>query len=104
MRSRTRIRINILPATWYGRLFAALLAIMLAVVSVFFVAFALVAGMTVAALIAGRLWWLRRKLRVQRDKDVIDGAYTVEPAQVLTVRPESTESENSNPSAPKSPE
>ena len=103
MRSRTHIRINILPATWYGRLFAALLAAVLVVVAVFFVAFALIAAITVAALVAIRIWWVRRKLRAQRDKDIIEGTYSVESAQVLTVQPESTDSNDSR-SAPKSRE
>jgi predicted lipid-binding transport protein (Tim44 family) len=98
-----RISTQFLPATWYGRLFAALIAVALAVIAVFFVAFALIAGMTVAALIAGRLWWLRRKLRARQDEGIIEGSYTVESAQVLTVQPDGADSNHSS-SAPKSRE
>jgi predicted lipid-binding transport protein (Tim44 family) len=61
-----------------GRLIATIVAASLAVAGLFFVAFALVAAVVLASIVAVRIWWVVRKLRTQRDKDVIEGSYSIE--------------------------
>lgn len=96
MNHQSQIRTNILPATWVGRVITILIATALAVVGLFFVAFALIAVAVLAAIVAVRMWWIFRKLRAQQDKDVIEGAYSIESEQTHTVR-----SEGTNDGAPK---
>ena len=78
MNHQTRIPANLLPTTWMGRLIAAIVVASLAVAGLFFLAFALVAAAVLASIVAVRIWWLLRKLRTQRDKDVIEGSYSIE--------------------------
>ncbi|MCE9642586.1 MAG: hypothetical protein K8S22_20910 [Betaproteobacteria bacterium] len=86
MNSQTQIPGNILPATWVGRVIATLVAASIAVVGLFFFVFALVAAAVLAIIVAARIWWVSRKLRAQRDQDVIEGSYSVErePVQPLS--------------------
>jgi hypothetical protein len=83
MQSRTSA--IVFPSTIIGRVVFALVAITLAVAGLFFLAFALVAVMAIAIIIGIRFWWLRRKIRMQQNSDVIEGSYSVESAPLLTV-------------------
>ena len=85
MNSQTQIPGNILPATWVGRVIATLVAASIAVVGLFFFAFALIAATVLAIIIAARIWWVSRKLRAQRDDGVIEGSYSVETEQTLVI-------------------
>jgi Flp pilus assembly protein TadB len=68
-------RIN---GNWLERIIALIVAAALVVLGVFFLAAALIAGSIIAALILVRWWWLTRRLRRQgRNKDVVDGEYTI---------------------------
>lgn len=89
MNTRTRAP-AVLPTSWIGRLIAVLLAIALAVAGLFFIAFALMAAAIVAAVVAARMWWVFRKLRAQRNAQVIEGAYSVELEQIDTIDANST--------------
>jgi predicted lipid-binding transport protein (Tim44 family) len=84
MQSQSRISARIFPVTLLGRIVFALIAATLAVVGLFFVAFALVAAAIVAAIVAIRIWWVMRKMRAQQNKDVIEGTYSTEPDQALS--------------------
>src|SRR3954463_8135372 len=75
---QTRLPTGLFPASVLGRLLAALLTISLAIVGLFFLAFALVAAAVIAGVVMARLWWVTRKLRAQRDAGVIEGSYIVE--------------------------
>jgi hypothetical protein len=92
MRYQTRIPSGVVPQTWWGRLAATLLAVSLAVIGLFFLVFALIAAILIAALVIARIWWLSRKLRVQRDASVIEGAYSVEVEPTRTLPAENAES------------
>ena len=82
MNTQTRVPPpSFLPATILGRLITALIAIACAMLGLFFFAFALLAAAVLATILAIRVWWVFRKLRAQRDKDVIEGSYSVESAQ-----------------------
>ena len=79
MNTQTRVPPpSFLPATILGRVITALIAIACAVLGLFFFAFALLAAAVLATILAIRVWWVFRKLRAQRDKDVIEGSYSVE--------------------------
>ena len=78
MDHQTQTPPKLLPATWLGRLIAVLVASALAVVGLFFVAFALIAAVIVVAIVVARIWWVSRKMRTARNKDVIEGSYSVE--------------------------
>jgi hypothetical protein len=67
-----------------------LIAAGLAAVGLFFIAFALIAAAVVAAVVVARIWWVSRKLRAQRDNDVIEGSYSIESEQVEIVQRETT--------------
>jgi len=86
MNYQTQIPSNVLPATWIGRVIAALIAASIAVVGLFFFAFALLAAALIAAIVAARIWWISRKLRARRDQDVIEGSYSVEPEQTQAIQ------------------
>lgn len=88
MNSQTQIPGNILPASWLGRVIATLVAASVAVVGLFFFAFALVAAAVLAIIVAVRIWWVSRKLRARRDQDVIEGSYSVESEPVQSIRSE----------------
>jgi hypothetical protein len=88
MNYQTRIPTGVFPDTWIGRVIATLVAAGLAVVGLFFVAFALTAAAVVAAIVVARIWWVSRKLRVQRDKDVIEGSYSIESEHMQAVHVE----------------
>jgi predicted lipid-binding transport protein (Tim44 family) len=75
---QNRIPPGIIPKTWLGRVSATLVAAALAVVGLFFLAFALVAAALIAGIVIVRIWWALRKLRAQREADVIEGSYSVE--------------------------
>jgi len=75
---QTRIPPGIIPRTWLGRVSATLIAAGLAVVGLFFLVFALVAAALIAGVVIVRIWWGLRKLRAQREADVIEGSYSVE--------------------------
>lgn len=78
MNFRSRVPPGLFPSSMLGRLLAALLTASLAIVGLFFLAFALVAAASIAAVVIARLWWVARKLRAQRDASVIEGSYSVE--------------------------
>lgn len=78
MNYQSRISASLLPTTWIGRLIATIVAASVAVVGLFFLAFALVAAALLATIVAVRIGWLLRKLRMQRNKDVIEGSYSIE--------------------------
>ena len=80
---QTRTSTIVFPATIFGRVVFALVAITLAVVGLFFLAFALIAVTAIATIIGIRFWWLRRKIRAQQNSDVIEGSYSVEAEQRL---------------------
>jgi hypothetical protein len=63
--------------TWLERILALIITAGLVVLGVFFLAAALIAGSIIAALILARWWWLTRKLRQARNKDVVEGEYTI---------------------------
>ena len=89
---QTRIPAGVIPNTWYGRVAAVLIAAALAVVGLFFLAFAAVAAALIAVLVLVRIWWVARRLRAQRDAGVIEGSWSVEadPTRALRgARPES---------------
>jgi len=86
MTYQKQISAGVLPASWVGRLIAALIAASLALVGLFFIAFALVAAGVLAAVVAVRIWWVIRRLRAQRDSNVIEGSYSVAPGHALPVR------------------
>jgi predicted lipid-binding transport protein (Tim44 family) len=90
--NQTRMFSTVLPATWFGRLIAALIAGCLAIIGLFFLAFALVAIALIAAGVLARLWWVARKLRAQREAGVIDGVYSVEIEATPAIGAESTRS------------
>ncbi len=73
---------NLLPTTVIGNLIAGVLAAGLAVAGLFFVAIALIAATLLGSAFALRIWWAIRRVRAQRDEDVIEGSYSVEPSQV----------------------
>ena len=75
---RSRISSALIPKTWLGRVVAALIAGSLAVVGLFFLAFALVAAALIAGVVLVRIWWTLRKLRAQRDASVFEGSYSIE--------------------------
>ncbi|MEO7726874.1 MAG: hypothetical protein ABIS45_06440 [Burkholderiales bacterium] len=86
--SHTRFRM--LPASLIGRFMTGLIAVGLVVMALFFLAFALAVVGIGAAAVTGRLWWLRRKLRAQRDANVIEGSFSVESGQLpehISARP-----------------
>ncbi len=92
MNYRTQIPADIVPRSWLGRLIAVLIAAGLAVVGLFFIAFALVAAAGVAVIVVARIWWVSRKLRARQDNVVIEGAYSVEPERIQAVHAESANS------------
>ena len=69
---------NLLPTTVIGNLIAGVLA----VAGLFFVAIALIAATLLGSAFALRIWWAIRRVRAQRDEDVIEGSYSVEPSQL----------------------
>ena len=84
---QTRIPPGVIPRTWLGRVSATLIAAGLAVVGLFFLAFALVAAALIAGVVIVRIWWALRKVRAQREADVIEGSYSVEtdaPSAVIS--------------------
>ena len=87
MNHQTQIPPRFLPSTWVGRVIAAVVAASLAVVGLFFITFALIVAGVFAAVVAIRIWWVIRKLRAQRDNDVIEGSYSVASEQALPVPP-----------------
>jgi membrane protein implicated in regulation of membrane protease activity len=93
MNSQTQIPGSILPAGWLGRVVATLVAASVAVVGLFFFAFALVAAAVLASIVALRIWWVSRKLRTPKDDGVIEGSYSVEPEQTLVIPAENGRSE-----------
>lgn len=66
-----------IQGTWLERIIALIIAAGLVVLGVFFLAAALIAGSIIAALILARWWWITRKLRQTRNKDVVEGEYTI---------------------------
>ena len=78
MNHQTRIPLGIIPTSWLGRVSATLVAAALAVVGLFFLAFALIAAALIAGIVIVRIWWALRKLRAQREAGVIEGSYSVE--------------------------
>jgi hypothetical protein len=80
-----------------GRLLTTIIAAALAVVGLFFVAFAVIAAAVLAAIFAIRIWWIIRKARVQRDKDIIEGSYSIEAEQIQRVPFYRSTSGDSNP-------
>jgi predicted lipid-binding transport protein (Tim44 family) len=78
MVNQTRIPPGILPRTLLGRVAAALIAASIAVIGLFFLVFALIAAAVIGAIVIVRIWWIARKLRAQRDADVIEGSYSVQ--------------------------
>ncbi len=74
---------NVVPRSWLGRLLSALITLALVAVGAFFLFFALVAAALIAVGVLGRIWWVARKLRKQRDAGVIEGTYTVESGTPL---------------------
>src|SRR4051794_18416022 len=78
MINQTRIPPGILPRTLLGRLAAALIAASIAVVGMFFLVFALIAATVLGAIVIARIWWISRKVRAQRDANVIEGSYSVQ--------------------------
>jgi predicted lipid-binding transport protein (Tim44 family) len=99
---RTRTSTIALPSTIIGRVIFALVTITLAVVGLFFLAFALVAVTVIAIIIGIRFWWLRRKIRAQQNSDVIEGSYSVESDKLLTVDRHTTTTDD-KPSPPETP-
>ena len=84
---QTSILPGIVPRTWLGRVSATLIAAGLAVVGLFFLAVALVAAALIAGVVIVRIWWALRKVRAQREADVIEGSYSVEtdaPSAVIS--------------------
>lgn len=84
MRQRTTLKLEVVPQTWIGRLIAALIAVVLFLLAFFFLAVALIAGAIVAAVVILRILWVIRKARRQAAEAVIEGAYSVDPKEVLT--------------------
>jgi len=82
---QTRIPPGIIPRTWLGRVSATLIAAGLAVVGLFFLVFALVAAALISGVVIVRIWWTLRKVRAQREADVIEGSYSVETDAPPTV-------------------
>jgi predicted lipid-binding transport protein (Tim44 family) len=78
MMNQTRIAPGLIPRTLIGRVAAALIAASIAVVGLFFLMFALIAATVLGAIVIVRIWWISRKLRAQRDADVIEGSYSVQ--------------------------
>ena len=78
MIKQTRIPPGIIPRTLLGRVAAALIATSIAAVGLFFLMFALIAATLLGTIVIVRIWWLSRKLRAQRNADVIEGSYSVQ--------------------------
>ena len=78
MIKQTRIPPGIIPSTLLGRVAAALIATSVAVIGLFFLMFALIAATLLGTIVIARIWGLSRKLRAQRNADVIEGSYSVQ--------------------------
>ena len=70
--------------TWIVRAGFALTIATLAVIVVFFAAFALIAATIFAIIVGIRLWWVLRRIRAMREVEVIEGSYSIEPDLSLT--------------------
>ena len=88
MIKQARIPPGIIPRTLLGRVVAALIATSVAVVGLFFLMFALIAASVLAAVVIVRMWWLSRKLRAQRNANVIEGSYSVHVDSPPTLPPQ----------------
>ena len=97
MNYQTRIPGSLLPTTWMGRLIATIVAAALRVAGLFFVAFALVAAAVLALVVAVRIWWVVRKLRTQRDNEVIEGSYSIESEPTQRIPTYSTRGDSNPP-------
>jgi len=64
-------------AGWLERILALIITAAVVVLGFFFLAAALIAGSIVGSVIIGRWWWLARKLRRERDRDILEGEYTI---------------------------
>lgn len=63
---------NVFERVVYGVLVVALI-----VFGFFFLTVALIAGALLASIILARWWWLSRKLRRQREAEILEGEYEV---------------------------
>ena len=62
---------------WLERVLYAVGGVAVIVIGFFFVTVAIVVGAILALVIVARLWWLSRKLERARNRNVVEGEYTV---------------------------
>ena len=62
---------------WLERVLYAFGAMVVVVIGFFFVTVAFIVGALLALAIVARLWWISRKLRQMRDRNVVEGEYEV---------------------------
>lgn len=72
-----RLTFEARPTNWLERALFAMGGIAVIAIGFFFVTVALIVGALLALVIVARLWWISRKLRRARDRDVVEGEYEV---------------------------
>jgi membrane protein implicated in regulation of membrane protease activity len=63
--------------SWLGKLGLGVVGVALFVLAFFFLTVALAAGAIVGLALLGRLWWISRRLRREREESAIEGDFTV---------------------------
>jgi hypothetical protein len=72
-----RLTFETRQANWLERVLYAAGAIVVVVIGFFFVTVAFFVGALLALAIVARLWWLSRKLKQARNRNVVEGDYEV---------------------------
>lgn len=73
-----RQRVILVPRTWIGRFFAAVVTIALVCIAVFFITIFFIIISVLAVFIIAKYLWRQRQISRKGSKDVIEGEYTVE--------------------------
>jgi hypothetical protein len=76
-RYQRRLTFEARPTNWLERVLFAIGGLAVIAIGFFFVTVALIVGALLALAIVARLWWVSRKLRRARDRDVVEGEYEV---------------------------
>jgi uncharacterized membrane protein len=76
-RYQRRLTFEARRTNWLERVLFAIGGLAVIAIGFFFVTVALIVGALLALAIVARLWWVSRKLRRARDRDVVEGEYEV---------------------------